>query len=522
MSHTVKANSRPVCTKGTGDEAVSTNDACYTADDKLVVFGNLAYTKNLGTGQTSTVFIQQQPVWNQNGRLDAADSDPAHAGVKGGQKTGTYRGWCKPTSFSPDVIVEGGGVVRINDATLQNSGNCDGKVVPGGMGGAVAEAANQAAQAALEDARTAAKKALDEGKAPDTAQQEGADQTDQQADDGEEQSLEQCAIVMARIEDAEGRGVEESGTLEIVPPTRGSDTITCTGELAGACPEEPTWTAQGVHHHEAVGLSTSFAADAPSIGPRAWLAGISPGTTNVTFTSQVDSRSFTIKTYPADKLRVELKVPETLHTIVNFLGKVLHGASGGDGIKVVGPNFSGFVEAQWAEVPGSPEAFYKYTIAGGGTPVFGLQGDQPIPCPLAPLAAFLRLLRLVGVKAGFYIGVDISKRLVVAITRDTPAPPHIEVNAQGRNRIEAKFKIEVGAKGTVKAEFGARSTLHVNLKGTLRGMNPAIEIQVVIDPLEGYIKIVWGKRNFQDIVKVFDTVKIPSSPAVIDLTKLFR
>ena len=102
MSHTVKANTRAVCTKGTGDEALAEVDECKTPDGETVEPPNVAYTKDLASGETTSVFIQQQPVWNKKGKLDGGPSDPDHDGSDGGVNSGTFRGWCAPTSASPD------------------------------------------------------------------------------------------------------------------------------------------------------------------------------------------------------------------------------------------------------------------------------------------------------------------------------------------------------------------------------------------------------------------------------------
>jgi Toxin PAAR-like domain len=155
MSHTTYANGMSVCTKGTDDAAKNVPpDVCLTPDKKPISAPNYIKTSNLGSGQTTRSMIAGHPVWTENGKLDAAPSEPAHAGVDGGVASGTYRGKAWATSWSPDVLFEGGGVVRMLDTTMQNDGNTTGRVMPAEVAVSVARVQQAAANAAVEGGTT--------------------------------------------------------------------------------------------------------------------------------------------------------------------------------------------------------------------------------------------------------------------------------------------------------------------------------------------------------------------------------
>jgi hypothetical protein len=124
---------RSIVTKGTSDQAVATTpDVCLVPGQPAPVpSSNHVESSMLGAGATTMTFIDGAPVWTSAGQL-GPPSEPAHAGTGGGMCSGTYRSVATPTSYSKDVIMEGGGVVRLFDSTLQNRGNAVGVVLAAG------------------------------------------------------------------------------------------------------------------------------------------------------------------------------------------------------------------------------------------------------------------------------------------------------------------------------------------------------------------------------------------------------
>lgn len=156
MSRTVTNQDRIIVTTKTDHEAFATSpDVCKlpgTAPPKP--FNNWVTSDKLGAGATATVLIDGAPVWTAKGVL-GPPSDPPHAGVKGGVKSGTYRGEAKPTSYSKNVILEGNPAVRALDKTTQNHGNTVGLVVPAELAGLL-RALNGIGEKCLKDASAAA------------------------------------------------------------------------------------------------------------------------------------------------------------------------------------------------------------------------------------------------------------------------------------------------------------------------------------------------------------------------------
>lgn len=130
MARTTSNEKRTIVTKGTQHEAFATSDdVCKLPGGKAQPFPNWVSSEKLAKGQTTTTFIDSQPVWTKVGEL-GPPSEPAHAGTAGGVKSGTYRFEARPTSYSKDVFMEGNAVVRAFDTTTQNHGNTVGIVVP--------------------------------------------------------------------------------------------------------------------------------------------------------------------------------------------------------------------------------------------------------------------------------------------------------------------------------------------------------------------------------------------------------
>ncbi len=510
MSYTVYANGRSVCTKGTPDTAHADADPCETKDDEVIEPPNDAPLENLGTGQTATVMIAGQPVWTANGQLDP-DTNPEHDGTKGGVDSGTYRGWCQPTSYSPDVIFENGGVVRMDDTTIQNSGNCEGIVMPAVEAAAASAAALKAAKAALAALRKNKNDSPDGSEDPDGADKTGADQTGKDTD-GDGEGEEDCSIVSARLEDSDGRGLDNSGTLEIVP--KGSETITCTGEIEGICAtgKEAKWKASGNHKHDATAVSTSFTATHWSLG-HGWIGDCAARSTNVTFQGGDNTKSFTLKTYPDDFERITLKIPEAITALVKGAEVVLNKATTAK-VSVKGPVLSLVFQGEWKEDSASTSAFYKYSIKGGGWPLLAVTGQFP----LLPNPAMAWLLDKIGI--GLYLDLEGGSRLTVDITRDTPGAPQLQCQASGYFKITVSFKAEMAGKhvGGVQLGIFGKGVLSGTAKKV--GDAPGIEVGLTVEA-QGFVKAkICSFLEYEKRATVIEKKSILGDPPpFIDLTQ---
>lgn len=131
MADTVSNSKRTIATKGSSHTAMQTApDVCIVPPAVPTPFGNTVPTTRLGAGKSANTFISNNPITLNRTKIGPV-SDAAHAGVLGGVKTGSYRGWAQATGFSTDLFVEGGPVVRTGDPTKQNNGNTVGSVLAG-------------------------------------------------------------------------------------------------------------------------------------------------------------------------------------------------------------------------------------------------------------------------------------------------------------------------------------------------------------------------------------------------------
>jgi hypothetical protein len=126
----VSNHRRFVCTKGTPHVAVSrAPDLCFVPGNPVAQpFPNHVETNKLAKGATTSTFIAGQPIWTKAGEL-GPPSEPAHAGVNKGKKSGTYRGEATASTYSKDLFAEGEPVVRSFDRTKQNHDNTHGEVI---------------------------------------------------------------------------------------------------------------------------------------------------------------------------------------------------------------------------------------------------------------------------------------------------------------------------------------------------------------------------------------------------------
>jgi hypothetical protein len=129
MADTASNANRTIATMGSNHVAVMTGpDVCKLPSGVPVPFPNFVPTTRAGAGKTSNTYIGSQAIVVDRTKV-GPQSDPAHAGVLGGVKSGTYRFEAQATSFSRDVFAEGGALVRSFDSTTQNQGNTTGIVL---------------------------------------------------------------------------------------------------------------------------------------------------------------------------------------------------------------------------------------------------------------------------------------------------------------------------------------------------------------------------------------------------------
>src|SRR3569832_310764 len=130
MSDKTANDARAIVSKGTDHIAFNTApDVCIVPGSGPKPFPNVVKSARLAAGQTQLTLANTVPVMTSLSEL-GPPSAPEHAGKGGGVTSGTYLFEAKATSYSKDVFMEGGAVVRSFDTTTQNHGNTTGMVVP--------------------------------------------------------------------------------------------------------------------------------------------------------------------------------------------------------------------------------------------------------------------------------------------------------------------------------------------------------------------------------------------------------
>jgi hypothetical protein len=120
---TVYANARVILSKGDNLQHVcAVPDVCKTptpAGPVPIPYVNVAMNSDLASG-SQDVKIDGQPGAIASSKLATSAGD--EAGSAGGVVSSSTKGAMSWASFSPDVLIEGKGVVRFLDVTLHNNG----------------------------------------------------------------------------------------------------------------------------------------------------------------------------------------------------------------------------------------------------------------------------------------------------------------------------------------------------------------------------------------------------------------
>lgn len=120
---TVYANARVILSKGDGLQHVcATPDVCKTptpVGPVPIPYVNMAMNANLASG-SQDVKIDGQPGALASSKLATSVGD--EPGSAGGVVSSTTKGAMTWASSSPDVLIEGQGVIRFLDVTLHNNG----------------------------------------------------------------------------------------------------------------------------------------------------------------------------------------------------------------------------------------------------------------------------------------------------------------------------------------------------------------------------------------------------------------
>ena len=120
----------PVYGGSQGNAVAITPDVNRLPGGTPVPFPNLAPNRLVGQNRSQFTFIRDFPIGLQNTEVGPF-SNPAHPGLARGILTNRYRLQANPSSWSPNVFIEGRGVVRHGDSSFNNNFNTMGRFVIG-------------------------------------------------------------------------------------------------------------------------------------------------------------------------------------------------------------------------------------------------------------------------------------------------------------------------------------------------------------------------------------------------------
>ena len=505
---TTFANGRSVATKGTHHMARHTApDVCKLPDGKPKPFANYVLTTKLAKGQTTRTKIAGAPIWTAAGEVGPL-SEPAHEGVGGGVVSGTYRLEAKPTSFSGDVIVEGNGVVRMFDTTLQNHGNCPGIVDDAdNLAAFLAEFQKELDAAGLGPGEKKAEPPAPPKKAAPPKAKTDEKKPVTQPPQVTPKPKTTCQIKAAdtTISCAHGRKAAASGLLEVVAAT-GGDTITCKGAMEGTCANgtHPEWKIGGVFTSTKKELETSFRALEWAVGRPGWLSNIVPRQYAVTFSTHEGSKNFTVKAYPTDTWKITIEKPPSLDDILETFERILRTVV--KGFALDRPSIKGGIEAGWSEHGESHVAFYKYKIWGGFDPLIGVKGRFSFgPVAVIPPA----IMKYVGA-AGLFIELGGKLGLTFNFERSSPTAHVTTAQLDGSATVKLGLELALFSENVLSAEAYAETGIYGSATGVLLGDKPAVKVKVDLGGLKGIVtvKVAWGWINLEKQVTIFDPMAL--------------
>ncbi|HVY46946.1 MAG TPA: hypothetical protein VHB21_13755 [Minicystis sp.] len=528
MAETVTANGRDVATKGTGHVAC-TDDAPeeLLIQGKPQPFFNYAYTKEALVSSATKTFYKEFPIWTETGKLDPSKEEPASPSGPG-QTSGTYEARIQPAEWSPDVLVEGHGVVRWHDATHQNNANQGGHVVT--------EVEFQTALKKFLDARAAAalealKKAPGAGKGPgdgrkadkghqDKAFKKVGDETSMSAD-------EHCTLkeVEVRCQHEEHEmGAER--VLEVVPKNF-ADTITCKAEVEEACDKHVEWHVGGYYQTTKKGETITFnavswgnelvagAAGAALAGGgfvggiAAVLAMISAPSHDysITATACDGEEKFIVKAFPGAEAGVsfEAEKEKWLEPPRKLIEKICEALK--LSVKVDPPAATGGIKCGWGEHEKDWRAYCQITIEGGFDPLLGVskEFEVPLPGPLYAVNAFLEFFDI----GSLALLLTLSGKIFVsgaAFVRLRVNEVGGEVTLGGKLGLDFGPKLTVGSKSDALASAFGRIGGGAGIKGKLEfSSRPELfgELSVFVEALVGEVGVQFGSHTKKASVTIF-------------------
>jgi hypothetical protein len=111
-----------VASVSSGHTAIAPVDVCKTpappAPPIPIPYPNIAMSATMGPGYATKTMVMGAPAWTKKGKTAISNGD--QAGVAGGLMSSKIMGMCEVVMASPDVTIEGGGVVRTLDMSDSN------------------------------------------------------------------------------------------------------------------------------------------------------------------------------------------------------------------------------------------------------------------------------------------------------------------------------------------------------------------------------------------------------------------
>lgn len=278
-------------------------------------------------------------------------------------------------------------------------------------------------------------------------------------EDGAEQKPK-CELLSVSMVCSHGRK-PKNGHLEVVPSEVG-DKIKLKANIKESCGNHAKWDVVGpIGHSSGVGSTFEFKANSWRVGsssPRV-LNDADPQKYEVSVEACGGRETLTVWSYPSDKISLKVngmggdktwqdRLSYIESSMSQYLKKFSFSAPSGS------VSFSG----QWVENENREDAFYRYQISGGFTPIIGLTGRFPI----GPTAGIPNWVKTYG---DFYCFIEFAGSISATLNFERLRPEKHTAYLEAKGTFEGKVGASLFLVDESVLKVEAFGTSGINLKG---------------------------------------------------------
>jgi hypothetical protein len=311
-----------------------------------------------------------------------------------------------------------------------------------------------------------------------------------------------CKLTAFTMTCEHGRSAGPQGILMVVPDSTASlgDTVKGQMKFEGGCGEHPSWSIGGYLTKRGNGALFDFWAQSvrPSVTGFAGLQNVSPQKYSVNGQSCAGGRNYQVHAYPPGKVVYKVDFEAWRKKFREFLGYLP--VKPAEVSKWEGKILRGSLEynGSWKEDPGSWQAFYEKSLAGGFDPLLGLSyKDQLYPPNLMPakLREYLEAGLFFEIGGAFKFAVNYKAKYWPATGKQDTG--EWTVSASGGLEGTLSIELKLVDKDVVEAGVFGSTGVAIEAEKALGG-GASVECKLKWDGLKGKfsVKALWGWVEF--------------------------